>query len=224
VVYYGLATPRFSRILVYFSERSTYLLYDKATVFGRRDASGCTPRSPDPLFHKLKMYRRKTRKMGNIVSGVEDLHHVYEDVAVQHRRAHPHSPDAGIELTEQSDQVSPDEEVAPLVNDDVPHDLIAVPGMASNAQVAVNIIISFVGAGLLGIPDAFRSSGWALGSVALCTVSALNVYAMLLLVQVQQKLTKEGYAESIPAWYTHHGHTDRLKCCQKNCSAETIAV
>jgi proton-coupled amino acid transporter len=129
----------------------------------------------------------------NIVSGVEDLHHVYEDVAVQHRRAHQHSPDAGIELTEQSDQVSPDEEVAPLVNDDVPHDLIAVPGTASNAQVAVNIIISFVGAGLLGIPDAFRSSGWALGSVALCTVSALNVYAMLLLVQVQQKLTKEGY-------------------------------
>jgi proton-coupled amino acid transporter len=133
--------------------------------------------------------------MGNIVPEVEDLHSIYEDVAVQHRRSHLHSPENGIELTEVLEQSAPNEEIKALVNDgeDVPHEqLIPVPGTASNAQVAVNIIISFVGAGLLGVPDAFRASGWALGSIALCTISALNVYAMLLLVQVQQKLTKEG--------------------------------
>ena len=59
---------------------------------------------------------------------------------------------------------------------------------SSHRQVVINIIISFVGAGLMGIPYAFAQSGWALGAAALCTVSALNVYAMLLLPVVRQRL------------------------------------
>ena len=59
------------------------------------------------------------------------------------------------------------------------------------AQITVNIIISFVGAGLLGIPKAFSRAGWLLGSVALCGVSALNVYAMLLLPKVRTKLVQQ---------------------------------
>eukprot|EP00751_Fragilariopsis_kerguelensis_P049212 CAMPEP_0171050934 /NCGR_PEP_ID=MMETSP0736-20130129/52722_1 /TAXON_ID=186038 /ORGANISM="Fragilariopsis kerguelensis, Strain L26-C5" /LENGTH=162 /DNA_ID=CAMNT_0011503853 /DNA_START=29 /DNA_END=514 /DNA_ORIENTATION=- len=35
-----------------------------------------------------------------------------------------------------------------------------VVGSASTIQVIINIIISFVGAGLLGIPNAFSKSGW----------------------------------------------------------------
>ena len=62
------------------------------------------------------------------------------------------------------------------------------PGSASVIQVVVNIIISFVGAGMLGVPNAFSKSGWLLGSVTLLTVSALNVYAMLCLPAALQGL------------------------------------
>ena len=128
--------------------------------------------------------------MGSIFS--DDLHH--SDIAVQHRLAHSTSAENAIELTEQGEADDANQEVRPLVIDGVlTHDLVGAPGTASNAQVAVNIVISFVGAGLLGIPDAFRQAGWGLGSFALCTVSALNVYCMLLLVQVQKKLLKEGF-------------------------------
>jgi len=67
------------------------------------------------------------------------------------------------------------------------------PGSASNSQVAFNIIISFVGAGMLGIPYAFKQSGWVLGMFALAMTSTANVYAMLLLVKVRQQLELEGH-------------------------------
>jgi hypothetical protein len=58
-------------------------------------------------------------------------------------------------------------------------------GPASNAQVAVNIVISFVGAGLLGVPAAFFQSRLVLG-ITLCVISALSIYSMLLLPQVKR--------------------------------------
>lgn len=64
------------------------------------------------------------------------------------------------------------------------------PGSANTVQMVINIIISFVGAGLLGQPHAFMESGWMLGGMALLVISALNVYAMLLLPAVQQALMK----------------------------------
>ena len=67
-----------------------------------------------------------------------------------------------------------------------------VPGTATRAQVAVNIFISFVGAGLLGLPYAFSRSGWLLGTACLGVVSAGNVYAMLLLVRCRKQLESEG--------------------------------
>ena len=62
------------------------------------------------------------------------------------------------------------------------------PGSANTGQVIVNIIISFVGAGLLGMPYAFSKSGWLLGGITLLIVSAANVYAMLCLPAVQRAL------------------------------------
>ena len=59
-------------------------------------------------------------------------------------------------------------------------------------QIAVNIIVSFVGAGLLGVPHAFRRAGWLLGSLTLCATSALNIYAMLLLPKVRKRLQEQG--------------------------------
>jgi proton-coupled amino acid transporter len=74
------------------------------------------------------------------------------------------------------------------------------PGSASTPQVIVNIIISFVGAGLLAVPNAFSQSGWLLGTVTLLTVSAFNVYAMLCLPQVQKLLQKRHPSETIQSY------------------------
>jgi proton-coupled amino acid transporter len=60
-------------------------------------------------------------------------------------------------------------------------------GTASNPQVATNIVISFVGAGITGLPNAFWKAGWLLSSCTLLTVLAFNVYCMLLLPQTQQR-------------------------------------
>ena len=68
------------------------------------------------------------------------------------------------------------------------HHGVAPPGTANTAQVVINIVISFVGAGLLGVPNAFRQSGWLLGSVTLLSVSVINVYSMLTLPRVQTAL------------------------------------
>ncbi|KAL3905818.1 MAG: hypothetical protein SGARI_004279 [Bacillariaceae sp.] len=74
------------------------------------------------------------------------------------------------------------------------------PGSATTPQVIINIVISFVGAGLLGIPNAFSQSGWLLGSLTLLTVSALNVYAMLCLPVVQVKLQQQFSEETIQSY------------------------
>jgi len=74
------------------------------------------------------------------------------------------------------------------------------PGSAATPQVIVNIIISFVGAGLLGIPNAFSKSGWLLGSVTLLLVSAINVYAMLCLPRVQKIVQAQNPNETVQSY------------------------
>lgn len=69
------------------------------------------------------------------------------------------------------------------------------PGTATQTQCAVNIIISFVGAGLLGLPYAFSRSGWALGTICLAIISAANVYAMLLLIKCRKQLERQGHTD-----------------------------
>jgi len=67
------------------------------------------------------------------------------------------------------------------------------PGSATPKQVVVNIFISFVGSGILGMPYAFSQSGWLLGVIVLGTMSSLNVYAMLLLVKTRRHLESKGH-------------------------------
>ena len=59
--------------------------------------------------------------------------------------------------------------------------------------MVINIIISFVGAGLLGIPHAFLESGWVLGSVTLLITAGLNLYCMLLLPPVKKALIAQNH-------------------------------
>jgi len=67
------------------------------------------------------------------------------------------------------------------------------PGGSTPRQTVINIFISFVGAGMLGMPYAFSRSGWALGVICLCAVSAANVYCMLLLVETRRRLELNGH-------------------------------
>ena len=84
------------------------------------------------------------------------------------------------------------------------------PGSASNPQVVINIVISFVGAGLLGIPNAFAKAGWFLGSVTLIIVSALNLYAMLLLPQVKRRLISKAIGTDAKQSIVSYGDLGRI--------------
>jgi proton-coupled amino acid transporter len=91
-----------------------------------------------------------------------------------------------IELVENSrDQVEP---FVGSSDNDSPTAHHHPTGTASNPQVAINIAISFLGSGMLGIPFAMMRAGWLLGSLALITTSGLNLYGMLLLPKVRRAL------------------------------------
>lgn len=132
------------------------------------------------------------------------------------------------DTTLDNDDGNDEELIHPLVNgdgngthDDKLHDHHGAgpPGTASTPQVIINVVISFVGAGLLGIPNAFMKSGWLLGSVTLLVVSALNVYAMLCLPAVQVILRKlypgevvDGYGDLGRIILGSHGETVVFIC------------
>ncbi len=91
-----------------------------------------------------------------------------------------------------SDYDDYDDDVVDLPPAAVSHHSEFGVGSSSQLQVAVNIFISFVGSGMLGMPFAFKQSGYLLGVISLFVMSTLNVYAMLLLVKTRQKLEARG--------------------------------
>ncbi|KAL3762598.1 hypothetical protein ACHAWU_005801 [Discostella pseudostelligera] len=80
------------------------------------------------------------------------------------------------------------------------HETSVHHGTATPTQMVVNIFISFVGAGLLGLPYAFSRSGWLLGTFCLATVSIGNVYSMLLLVKCRKRLESYGCRRRIKGY------------------------
>ena len=54
--------------------------------------------------------------------------------------------------------------------------------LALSVRAASNLFISVVGAGVLGLPYAFRRSGLIQGIVVMIVIAALNLHCMLLLV------------------------------------------
>lgn len=71
----------------------------------------------------------------------------------------------------------------------------AAPRTASKQKVAANIFISFVGAGILGLPSAFSKGGWVLSSLITAGVCFLSVKAMLLLIETRKVLEGKGHTE-----------------------------
>ena len=56
--------------------------------------------------------------------------------------------------------------------------------MALSVRAASNLFISVVGAGVLGLPYAFRRSGLVQGTIVMVIIAALNLHCMLLLVSL----------------------------------------
>lgn len=66
-------------------------------------------------------------------------------------------------------------------------------GSASVAQTFGNIIVSIVGTGVLGLPYAYKLSGWAPASAAILLSALVTYYCMMLLISCRKKLEQMGH-------------------------------
>ncbi|KAJ4866863.1 Amino acid transporter ANTL2 [Raphanus sativus] len=62
------------------------------------------------------------------------------------------------------------------------------PPLSSQFKTFANIFIAVVGAGVLGLPYAFKRTGWLMGVLLLLSVSVLTHHCMMLLVYTRRKL------------------------------------
>ncbi|KAF8034838.1 hypothetical protein BT93_C0996 [Corymbia citriodora subsp. variegata] len=60
--------------------------------------------------------------------------------------------------------------------------------LSSQAKTFANVFIAIVGAGVLGLPYAFKRTGWLAGLLMLFSVAALTYHCMMLLVLTRRKL------------------------------------
>ncbi|KAL1215517.1 Amino acid transporter AVT3B [Cardamine amara subsp. amara] len=60
--------------------------------------------------------------------------------------------------------------------------------LSSQFKTFANVFIAIVGAGVLGLPYAFKRTGWLMGLLILFTVAALINHCMMLLVYIRRKL------------------------------------
>ncbi|MQM10466.1 hypothetical protein Taro_043360 [Colocasia esculenta] len=60
--------------------------------------------------------------------------------------------------------------------------------LSSQPKTFANVFIAIVGAGVLGLPYAFKRTGWVAGSLMLLVVAALTYHCMMLLVRTRRKL------------------------------------
>ncbi|XP_064608068.1 uncharacterized protein LOC135472479 [Liolophura sinensis] len=64
-------------------------------------------------------------------------------------------------------------------------------GTANPLKIFANLFISFIGAGVLGLPYAFKEAGIIEGAVIMAVVGALSVKAMLLLIDCKYRLLEK---------------------------------
>ncbi|KAG6572176.1 Amino acid transporter AVT3B, partial [Cucurbita argyrosperma subsp. sororia] len=82
---------------------------------------------------------------------------------------------------------SPPGENTPLLGGGLPR--------SSQAKTFANVFISIVGAGVLGLPYAFKRTGWATSLIMLFSVAAVTYYCMMLLVYTRRKIVADGSSE-----------------------------
>lgn len=66
---------------------------------------------------------------------------------------------------------------------------------SSKAKTFANVFISIVGAGVLGLPYAFKRTGWATSLMMLFSIAAVTYHCMMLLVYTRRKLVADGTSE-----------------------------
>eukprot|EP00043_Microstomoeca_roanoka_P029830 m.23414 g.23414 ORF g.23414 m.23414 type:complete len:416 (-) comp9490_c0_seq3:2088-3335(-) len=72
-------------------------------------------------------------------------------------------------------------------------------GEYSTCKMFANIFITFVGAGILGLPFAFKEAGIVEGSIVMASVSAVCIKAMLLLVNCKDEVIRRRKAAQAEA-------------------------
>ncbi|KAJ7570197.1 hypothetical protein O6H91_01G110000 [Diphasiastrum complanatum] len=70
----------------------------------------------------------------------------------------------------------------------------AVP-LSSVWKTFGNVTISVLGAGVLGMPYAFKRSGWLAGSITLTAVAVIMYFSLMLLVQARRVIESQGAGE-----------------------------
>jgi proton-coupled amino acid transporter len=73
-------------------------------------------------------------------------------------------------------------------------------------KTLANVFISFIGAGILGLPSAFKESGLVLGAVFLVILSVLAFYCIMLLVDCKKLLESKGVVRFITVIELLHAH------------------
>jgi proton-coupled amino acid transporter len=68
----------------------------------------------------------------------------------------------------------------------------AAKSLSSDAETFVNTFISFIGAGILGLPYSVRQSGMLLSAIIIIAVAIVSLYCMWLLLECQRLLESRG--------------------------------
>lgn len=89
----------------------------------------------------------------------------------------------------------------------LPVDNSGLPPQSSALKTFFNLVITVVGAGVLGLPYAFKQSGWLQGLLILAGTSAAMYYCMMLLVWSRRHLERNGNVESITTFSELGLHT-----------------
>ncbi|KAK2975685.1 hypothetical protein RJ640_027788 [Escallonia rubra] len=79
-----------------------------------------------------------------------------------------------------SSHILPTETTALLTNHHLP--------TSTQLKTFANVFIAIVGAGVLGLPYAFRRTGWLAGLLTLFSVAALTYHCMMLLIRTRRRL------------------------------------
>jgi proton-coupled amino acid transporter len=76
----------------------------------------------------------------------------------------------------------------------------SIVGLSSPGKTFCNLVISIVGAGVLGLPYAFKASGWLEASLILCALSLAMYYCMMLLVRSRRRMETDWGVGSVSTY------------------------
>jgi hypothetical protein len=76
----------------------------------------------------------------------------------------------------------------------------SIVGLSSPGKTFCNLVISIVGAGVLGLPYAFKASGWLEASLIMCALSLTMYHCMMLLVWSRWRMERDWGVGAVPTY------------------------